>query len=274
MKFKYDHDLHLHSCLSLCSEDPEHTNERILQYAEDNGFHTICLTNHFWDEKVEGCGGYGYEIQNFEWIKKALPLPQSDKVHFLFGCETELSKDMVLGLSKERMDEFDFIVIPINHLHFRNFTLDEKDDTAKGRADAWVNRFDAVLNMDLPFHKIGIAHLSRNPVKFMWAENPDYTNEDILRNISNEDMYRLFSKAASLGVGIELNAHHFRIEEDIAEENMRMYKIAKECGCKFYCGSDAHKVCEQDIIKYFENTQKWLDLDENDKYDVKKLWRK
>ncbi len=273
MKFKYDHDLHIHSYLSLCSEDPTHDNERILKYAQDNGYHTVCLTNHFWDEDVPGCGGYGYEIQNFEWISKALPLPKSDDVHFLFGCETELSKDLVLGVSEKRMELFDFIVIPINHLHFRNFTLTESENSAKGRADAWVRRFDAVLNMDLPFHKIGIAHLSMNPVKFMWDPEPDFTNEDILRAISSEDMERLFTKAASLGVGIELNAHNFRISDEVAEENMRIYKIAKKCGCKFYCGSDAHKVCEQGIIKCFENAERWLNLDENDKYDVKHLWR-
>ena len=53
MKFTYDHDLHIHSQLSGCSSDPEQNNERILQYAEENGLHTICLTDHFWDEAIQ-----------------------------------------------------------------------------------------------------------------------------------------------------------------------------------------------------------------------------
>lgn len=275
MKFTFDHDLHLHSKLSLCSECGLQTNERILQYAEENGLHTIALTNHFWDEKVDGCGGYGYEIQNFPYICKARPLPQSDKVRFLFGCETELSKDMTLGISKERIDEFDFIVIPTTHLHFRNFTLDEKDDTVQGRAKAWVQRFDAVLNMDLPFHKIGIAHLTSGcMVKFMWdnSVNPQTRLLEILQEIKTEDMQRLFKKAAKLGVGIEFHAGCMSV---LNEENkdiiLRPYQIAKDCGCKFYCGTDAHKPCEFEITKHFAKAIDWLGLEETDKFHVRDL---
>lgn len=275
MKFTFDHDLHLHSKLSLCSECGLQTNERILQYAEENGLHTIALTNHFWDEKVDGCGGYGYEIQNFPYICKARPLPQSDKVRFLFGCETELSKDMTLGISKERIDEFDFIVIPTTHLHFRNFTLDEKDDTVQGRANAWVQRFDAVLNMDLPFHKIGIAHLTSGcMVKFMWdnSVNPQTRLLEILQEIKTEDMQRLFKKAAKLGVGIEFHAGCMSV---LNEENkdiiLRPYQIAKDCGCKFYCGTDAHKPCEFVIPKHFDKAIDWLGLEETDKFHVRDL---
>lgn len=50
MKFKVDHDLHIHSHLSSCSRDPEQTPERILQYAKENGFKTVCLTDHYWDK--------------------------------------------------------------------------------------------------------------------------------------------------------------------------------------------------------------------------------
>lgn len=278
MKFTFDHDLHLHSKLSLCSECGLQTNERILQYAQENGLHTIALANHFWDEKVDGCGGYGYEIQNYPYICKAKPLPQSDDVHFLFACETEMSKDYVLGLSKERMKEFDFIVIPTTHLHFRNFTLAEEDDTVQGRAKAWVDRFDAVLNMELPFHKIGIAHLTSGcMVKFMWDNrfDPHTRLLEILQAIPSEDMQRLFRKASKLGVGIELHAGCMSV---VNNENkdviLRPYQIAKECGCKFYCGTDAHKPCEFEIAKHLATGIDLLGLEEKDKFDVKSLWKK
>ena len=116
MKFKVDHDLHIHSNLSWCSQDENQTPERILKYAEQNGFNKVCLTNHFWDERVEGASNW-YLKQNFEHISEAKPLPQSDKVQFLFGCETDLRQDLLLGISKERFDDFDFIVIPTTHLH-------------------------------------------------------------------------------------------------------------------------------------------------------------
>ena len=37
MRFVVDHDYHIHSYLSLCSHDDEHTPARILQYAKELG---------------------------------------------------------------------------------------------------------------------------------------------------------------------------------------------------------------------------------------------
>ena len=282
MKFKFDHDLHLHSYLSLCSDDPAHTNERILQYAKDTGLHTVCLANHFWDEKVAGCGGYGYEIQNFPYVCQGRPVPQSEEVKFLFGCETELNKDFVLGISKERMDEFDFIVVPITHLHFRNFTLDEKDDNAKGRAKAWVDRLDAVLNMDLPFHKIGIPHLtSILTAAFMFDTSFDHNERllEIFSLIPPEEMDRLFKKAAKLGVGIELPSGCMKVAEKQKTEAeqeilLRPYRIAKENKCKFYCATDAHTVREQEKADVFDWAIGKLGLEESDKFDIASLGKR
>ena len=53
MRYVIDHDFHIHSTLSPCCKTEEQTPERILQYAQDKGLHTICMTNHFWDETVE-----------------------------------------------------------------------------------------------------------------------------------------------------------------------------------------------------------------------------
>ena len=122
MKYKIDHDLHIHSHISSCSNDPEQTNERILRYAEENGLTTVCLTDHFWDERVDGASGW-YAKQNFEHISKAKPLPQTDSVRFLFGCETELNSRLTVGVSKDRYDAFDFVIIPTTHFHMKGYTL-------------------------------------------------------------------------------------------------------------------------------------------------------
>lgn len=110
MRYLVDHDLHIHSQLPVCSNHPEQTNQRILQYAEENNLATICLTNHFWDAAVEGVSEW-YFPQNYDHLCKAKPLPQTDKIKFLFGCETELNKFTTLGISKEKQDLFDFIII-------------------------------------------------------------------------------------------------------------------------------------------------------------------
>lgn len=264
MKYVIDNDLHIHSHLSTCSSDPMQTNEGILRYAVENGIRTICLTNHFWDEGVEGASSW-YEPQNYEHISSALPLPQDENVRFLFGCETELDKNNTLGISKEKMDLFDFIVIPTTHFHLKNFTMREEDlQSPRTRAAAWIRRFDAVLDKDLPFYKVGIAHLTCRLIA--------PTREECLETIGlipEDEMKRLFSKAARLGCGIELNSSDMNFAEEEADIILRPYKIAKMCGCKFYCGSDAHKIASfEKAVSIFERAVTLLGLTEEDKFEI------
>ncbi len=262
MKYIFDNDLHIHSKISSCSKDPEQNTGRILRYAEENNLKTICLTDHFWDETVEGASGW-YMPQNFEHISAAKPLPESDNVRFLFGCETELNRFLTLGVSAERMDLFDFIVIPTTHFHMKGYTLsDEEASSVESRAKAWVKRFDAVLNMDLPFEKIGIAHLTCGLIA--------PTREEFLKVIElipENEMEALFKRAAQLGVGIEINSDDMKFTDEEADIVLRPYRIAKEQGCKFYCGSDAHKPAALDEAKaIFERAFDLLKLEEDDKF--------
>lgn len=264
MKYTVDNDLHIHSKLSLCSDDENQTAERILRYAKEKGITTLCLTDHFWDEAVE-CESPWYSMQGYSHIKKALPLPEADGVRFLFGCETEFDKNLTLGLSRENFDLFDFIVIPVTHFHIDGFVLtDEQAKNTKSRAEAWAYRLDKLLEMDLPFEKIGLAHLTCD---LMAKTRGEYL--EIIRLLDENEMKRLFEKAAHLGVGIELNACDLMFSEDEAETVLRPYRIAKSCGCKFYMGSDAHHPNELDAAPdLFEKAVELLGLEETDKFII------
>ncbi len=261
MRYIVDNDLHIHSHLSFCSGDPEQTTERILKYAEENGLKTICITDHFWDERVEG-GFEMYKLQDFNHISLSKPLPQSENVRFLFGCEADLSPSMTLGVSKERIDEFDFIVIPTTHMHLEGYPWSGKEGShAAIRAKAWVDRLDALLAMDLPFEKVGIAHLT---VALIAPTHEEYI--EVLNLIPESEMYRLFKKCAELKVGIEINMTDMMFEDEDKEPILRPYKIAKECGCKFYLGSDAHNPSKFLRAKeVFEKAIDMLGLTEDDK---------
>lgn len=264
MRFICDNDLHIHSKISSCSRDPEQTNERILRYAEENGLKIICLTDHFWDDAVEGASNW-YKPQNYEHIAAAMPLPQSENTRFLFGCETELDRFLTLGISKEKFDKFDFVIIPTTHFHMKGFTLSSEESAdAQSRANAWVKRLNAVLEMDLPFHKIGIAHLTCDLIA---PTREEYI--EVLKLIPSKEMERLFNKAARLGVGIELNSSDMNFNDEEADVVLRPYRIAKQYGCKFYCGSDAHHPKDFDNAKtIFERAIDLLDLTEEDKFII------
>lgn len=264
MKYAIDHDIHIHSVISDCSSDPEQTNERILQYAKENGLKQICLTDHFWDSNVEGASDW-YKPQNFERIAKALPLPQDKDVQFLFGAETELDKNMTLGIGREEFDKFQFVIIPTTHFHMRGFTISEEDaSTAEGRACVWISRLKGILDMDLPFRKIGIAHLACGLIA--------PTREEYLRVLNllpERELEEVFKKCAEVGVGIELNSGDMNFAENEADTVLRIFKIAKQQGCKFYCGSDAHHPKDFENVKaIFERAVDMLELTEDDKFHI------
>lgn len=265
MKYVVDHDFHFHSQVSLCSRDPEQTNERILQYARENGLKKIIVTDHFWDENVEEENLIDfYKQQNFKHLSKSLPLPKSE-IEFGFGCETDFSRKNILGVSKERFDEFEFIVVPTTHMHMMGFTIYEEDNTTEGRAKLWLNKLEALLSMDLPFHKIGIAHLAC--ILIDRTSNED--KNKVLNLLKDKDLERVFAKAAKLGVGIELNACDFSVSLNDLEPVLRIFRIAKRQGCKFYLSSDAHHPNNFAGVKeIFEKVIDLLELTEDDKFYI------
>ena len=265
MRYKFDHDYHIHSYLSLCSQCTEQTPERILQYAKDEKLHTLCMTDHYWERKVYRAPEW-YDLQDFEHISKNLPLPQSHAARFLFGCETEMDKDGVIGITEKRLQDFAFICIPTTHLHMGTFVVPvpECDNpTPNGRAQLWEKRFEAVLDKKLPFEKVGIAHLAGTTMNT--GSRKDYL--ETLQSISETEMERLFAKAATLGVGIELNLSDMSFADEEEATVLRMFRIAKYHGCKFYCGTDAHTPRSFHMAReVFERAIDKLSLQESDKF--------
>ena len=266
MKYVVDHDLHIHSGLSSCSADPEQNPARILQYAKDFGLKTVCVTDHFWDETVPGASNW-YQPQNYAHIAQNLPLPQAEGIRFLFGCETDMFKDMTVGLAKEHFDRFDFVIISINHFHMKKETIPEEyQTTPEKRAEFWAMKLEALLNMDLPFHKIGLAHLACHLIA---PTREEYLST--LDAIPQAELDRLFQKAADLGCGIELNQSDMNFAQEEADTVLRIFRTAKKAGCKFYCGSDAHHPAGLGSAPaVFARAVDLLDLTEEDKL----LWLK
>ena len=261
MSFRIDHDYHIHSVLSTCSNEPEHSAQNILQYALDNNLNTLVLTDHYWDNTVPGASDW-YKPQDFAWISQSKPLPQHETCRFLFGCETDMDRFGVIGVPESRYDDFDFIIIPTTHLHMNGFTV-RGDESTEERTKLWIDRFDAVLDMDLPFEKVGIAHLT---CSLMHTGH----HLEVLAAIPEEEYRRLFTKAAKVGVGIELNFDSLALTDADRELTLRPYRIAKECGCKFYFGSDAHHLKAFEVSKKnFENIIDLLGLEESDKFVLK-----
>ena len=255
-------DLHCHSSLSACCADKRMTPERILRHAEEAGYETICLTDHLWDSAVPGASGW-YAPQNIEHVRAALPLPQAPSCHFYFGCETELPVNGVPALAREHFDLFDFVVIPVNHMHMAGLVRAEGIDTPEKMAVNIENRLENLLEQNLPFRKIGLAHLT---IGLMFREG---RIADVMHAMSEARLLRILKGYAAAGTGIELNATAFSEMTDRPDDILKIYRIAKEAGCRFYCSSDAHSVEALDgVPKNLSAVIQALGLTEADAYRI------
>lgn len=260
-----DHDFHIHSFLSSCSTDETQIPENILKVNKANGIKKLCVTDHFWDETVPGASEW-YKPQNFAHLSENLPLPQDDEVEFYFGCEADMDSDMRIGISRECIDKFDFVIVSTTHLHMCGFTITEEDyySSLERHKQIYLDRIECLLDKNFPFEKMGIGHLTR---KFIAMNGPD-DHIDVLNMITDDEFRYIFTKSAKKGIGIELNLQLDGYTDKQVKDIMRPYHIAKECGNRFYLGSDAHRLTGfNDSKQNFEHIIDLLDLRERDRFD-------
>lgn len=238
---KVTHDIHLHTRLSACCGDERMTAAAVLEHAVQKGYDTICYTDHCWDSAVPGASGW-YAPQSVEHVFSNHPLPEAKEVRVCMGVETEYCGGKKLGLSRAAFDRFDFVVIPPNHFHMENFVRPAEVNTPEAIAELLMTRLEQLQALNLPWKKIGIAHLSCGLM------NRGGTVSEVFHLMPAERLEKIFRTFAENGTGIELNAESFpsKADEDFSEI-MRPYHIAQEAGCKFYFASDAHSVDHLEI---------------------------
>ena len=240
--FDLDHDYHIHTTLSTCCHDPLMTLEKILPICRETGYKEIVITNHFWDAQMPGADDW-YGPQNLEHVRSLLPLPSDGQVRLRFGCETEFCGGTKIGISKDSYDCFEWIIVPFNHLH--NHFSRPVDCTTTGQvANLYMDHFEDLMAMSLPWKKVGIAHLTC-PLTY-----PGPKLHEVFEQLDAARMRRCFRFLAQQGAGIELNAACFMHGwEEWQETFLAVYRWAKEEGCRFYCGSDAHQLDSLGAIK-------------------------
>ena len=260
MQFKIDHDYHIHSTVSGCCYDPQQTPENILKYAEEKGLSKIVLADHFWDRLSRGDERFcwkQYDSSSMESLKSALPLPESDKVEFVFGCEADMDENLNIGVHESNYDTFGFIVVSTTHFHFWYGS----EVSVSERAKLYIKRFEKLLESDLPLNKVGIAHLTTHLI----ANQTPSPYLEVLDKVSDATYYDLFRGAKEAGIGIELNFK--KCADEAFERVLRPFFIAKDCGCKFYVGSDSHSLdAFEPAYATIERAIKKIGLTEDDKF--------
>ena len=233
------HDFHCHTNLSACAL-ADSTLKTMLQALKNAGVTTAGIANHIWDEKVPGASSW-YAPQGTAHVlsvrKEYEALSEEDRcgIKLYFGCETEYVGQGRVALKKESAKDFDFVLVPPHHFHMKNFVRPLELEDAPGILRLMAARFLECCNIDFV---TGLAH------PFMVLGYPGREDE-ILSGIADEEFGKVFKYAAEKGKSIELNisAIHQKVALDhdgFPHQYRRMFTIARQCGCRFHLGSDAH----------------------------------
>ena len=147
------------------------------------------------------------------------------------------------------------------------FTVDEKDSSVERRAFLYLDRIRKLMEKDLPFEKVGVAHPTCAEVYRKDNFSDHLEMFDILTDDELKCVYTLIAKKKA-GFEINIPFHLYKTDEE-RRKAIRPYKLAKECGCKFYLGSDAHHPDALDgAYDNFSKIVNLIGLTEEDKFRV------
>lgn len=260
------YDLHVHTRLSLCSGDPNSTVPNFIRLLKGTSIKTIGISEHMWDSDIPGASEW-YQPQDFDHICQVhSQIPEGfdfQGIRVLFGCESEFDMHGTLGITREHAQQLDFVICPHSHTHMKDFVMPASClSSFEKHAGYMVDSFlklvnhrdiDCITSIAHPFDPCGDSrHV-----------------EEILSCISDAQFEDCFRSARDARVGIELNAASFRNaftqHPDIAtSQYCRMYRIAKDCGCKFTYGSDSHSPSRYFMFDWMDKSCQIFGLQDED----------
>ncbi len=247
-------DFHMHTAISPCAPRDSKAMDHI-SLASRFGLTKIGFSDHAWDMDVPGHWDF-YEEQGFDRILSIKDtIEPVEGLQVFVGCEVDMREDCTIAMLPEHMKLFDYVLIPTDHFHMNRNTPEEQVKTNEGVRKIMLDRFTAAVESVLPdYGRVGLCH------PFFGGSFGD-REKDILGGIPDSKFIDLFTVAAKRGIYIELNACVFRPtylpleEHKLPGEYVRIYTLARECGCRIYFGSDSHSG------KVFETTHKNPDIE-------------
>lgn len=233
---KIQHDLHVHTNLSVCAPRDAYA-VTLIEKAKSLGLKKVGIANHFWDSAIDGANDF-YKPQDFEHIeliKPELEKIDTGDIRIYFGCEGEYDPaHHGVAMTEQTAEKFEFIIVPNSHTHM--MMPKSCYEPYEKHKEFMLTAYEEILNCNISRYITSMAHpFAAVACPYGW---------EILMQMTTDDEYkRMFDMTAEKNIAVEINMWYTKdltraqIEEG---QPMRMYRLAKECGCKFTFGSDAH----------------------------------
>ena len=259
-------DLHMHTHLSFCGKDEATVENYVAQAA---GLSLTCLgfTDHMWDSAVPGMPWWyrQTDIQNVEHVLQLRSVLEQNRdcgVALLMGCEAEYDyPGRGVALTEAAAEQFDFIIASSTHTH--NVMPKAFYDPPRRHAEFMLQAYEDMLNSPVSRYFTAMAH----PVHAVCGP---YGHELPMAAITDDEYRRVFDLTAKKGIAVEINikclvGHQEQFAADLEQQpHLRMFRIAKDCGCRFTFGTDCHFLSAQRMIRFAPQIAELLELKPED----------
>ncbi len=234
-------DLHVHTNRSLCAPRTTEPSSYI-PCCEAEGISLIGISDHVYPEEMLRRYGYPDDTRLGRLLSLRPALKEAEEasgIRYLLGCEIDYFP--CVGhpyISPEESVHFDYVLFASSHIlnypdMYTEYDLQSPDVLRR----LTIDRFIAACQLDYPV-PMGICHP-------LYPICSPYQSE-IIDGISDATLKELFSMASEKHISIELHACLYRQdtplnEHGLSDRYLRILSAAKDCGCKFHAGSDAHE---------------------------------
>jgi histidinol phosphatase-like PHP family hydrolase len=272
-----DHDLHVHTYLSSCCTDKaRQTPPNILQRAHALGLRTLGFTDHVWANPEVPCDGW-YRPQGpdrIDALRRELAA-QELPLRVLVGCEADMAAPGRFGLTPQFAESVDFVLLACNH-DFPEFVEHPSWLTPRAMAERQLRFFRSAVQS-------GLADVIPHP--FFPCSLMDVFEPSVAA-VSDQEFLDAFGLAAERGVAMEITTVFFpsalggvpdRPEWHL-DTPLRFLTLARDAGCRFVLGSDAHQLDDMNRLpklqwfvdrlgltrEYFRLRRNWLSEPESE----------
>jgi DNA polymerase (family 10) len=202
-------DLQMHSTWS----DGRDTLEEMVAGCAAHGYEYMAITDH--SKALAMVNGLDARRLRLQWLEIDAIRARHPEIHLLRAMEVDILADGSLDLEDELLAGLDLVVVSI---HSR-FDLPAAQQTAR------VLRAIEHPEVDVLAHPTGRKINRRKPIDF--------------------DMETVLTRAAELGIAVELNASPHRL--DLRDSHL---VLARELGCRIVISTDSHRVAELGTMRY------------------------
>lgn len=267
---KVDIDTHFHTPLSKCCHDPAATIENIAAILSARGYRLIAVTDHVWSHPT---------VAPNEWYRRhpeSGTLEQADYIHahasefpltVLAGCEADMQAPGVFGFSQAMREKLDLIMLSSDHFQLRDFVEQPAEVTPQNLAKLMMKFFLSAV-------RESGADILTHP---LYTNSYDEFFDRTMDCISDAELSDALGEAAERKIALELNAGLFRaaVQGRYQWDNMvRIFTLARQAGCKFTMGTDAHKLSDFDLAPLCGKMADQAGITEADLYDFSRFTAK